>query len=210
MILAALEAARRTIGMSLPAHGRRLARVLPVRQLRHRRQLAASARVGRNGGDDALCLDAGSVWHDGGHRHARRRHLRHLWLAADGYRRRQRLHARRHPCCRPDVRRTGKSRGSHLGPVRHHLRVRGRQRDVGRDHHDPDHDPRRLPPGFCRRHRGQRVGGWPDHAPGDGRWRIHHGRAAQYLLCLGCHRGGYPGHPLFQRDLLQHRLLRAR
>ena len=107
MILAALEAARRTIGMSLPAHGCHLAGVLPVRQLRHRRQLAASARVGRNGGDDALCLDAGPVWHDGGHRHARRRHLRHLWLAADGDRRRQRLHARRDPGRRPDVRRTG-------------------------------------------------------------------------------------------------------
>ena len=46
--------------------------------------------------------------------------------------------------------------------------------------------------------------------PGDGRRRLHHGRAAQHLLCLGRHRGGDPGHPLFQRHLLQHRLLRAR
>jgi TRAP-type uncharacterized transport system fused permease subunit len=37
------------------------------------------------------------------------------WLTADGYRRRQRLHARRHPCCRPDVRRACKGRGSHIG-----------------------------------------------------------------------------------------------
>jgi len=77
MILAALEAAGARSACRCPPW--LSSRWRSTRSaIHHWRQLAASARVGRNGDDDALCLDAGSVWHDGEHRHSRRRHLQYV------------------------------------------------------------------------------------------------------------------------------------
>ena len=49
--------------------------------------------------------------------------------------------------------------------------------------HHPADEALRLPLGLRRRRRGDLVDGRPDHAAGDGRGRLHHGRDAERALC---------------------------
>ncbi len=59
-----------------------------------------------------------------------------------------------------------------------------------------------YPPGLRRRGRGHRIHGRADHAAGDGRGGLHHGRDAGRALCRGGQGGADPGRALFRHLLL--------
>ena len=83
---------------------------------------------------------------------------------------------------RPRARRPGQGRRDLVRPDGHDQRLRHRQRRDRRPIHDPADEALRLPAVFRRRGRGDRLDGRPDHAAGDGRGRLHHGRDHQRPL----------------------------
>ena len=103
---------------------------------------------------------------------------------------------RQHP------RRPGQGRGIRVGHDGHDLGLRRRQCRDRRPVHDSADDQVRLSPRLCRRRRGHRLDGRTDHAAGDGRGRLHHGRDAGRRL-LGHRQGrGDPRHPVFRLRVL--------
>jgi len=138
------------------------------------------------------------------------RHRRHLWNSDPGI---GHLHLPVHPVrFLPRTRRhdpsvqqrragfrrprpgwSGQGGGDLLRLHGHDLRLRRGQRAHHRTiHHSPD-EALRLYPGICRRRRSHLIDGRTDHAAGDGRGGLHHGRNPQRALCRHCQGGRHPG-----------------
>ena len=103
---------------------------------------------------------------------------------------------RRHP------RRSGQGRGVRLGHDGHDLGLRRRQCRHRRPVHDSPDDQVRLSPRLRRRRRGHRLDGRTDHAAGDGRGRLHHGRDAGRRIFRHRQGRGDPGDPVFRLRVL--------
>ena len=84
---------------------------------------------------------------------------------------------------RRHARRAGQGLRRLLGADGHGLRLRRRQRRRLRPVHHPADEALRLPRRLRRRRRGDLVDGRADHAAGDGRRRLHHGRDDRRALC---------------------------
>ena len=103
---------------------------------------------------------------------------------------------------RPRARRPGQGRGDLVRHDGHDLGLRRRQRAHGRPVHDPADEALRLFVGVRRRGRGDVQHGRPDHAAGDGRGRVHHGRDAQRAVRDDRQGGGDSGDPLLRDRVL--------
>jgi hypothetical protein len=103
---------------------------------------------------------------------------------------------------RPRPRRAGQGRGVRLRHDGNDLRLRRRQCRHRRPVHDSADDQVRLSPRLCRRRRGHRLDGRTDHAAGDGRGRLHHGRDARGAIFRDRQGGGDSGHPVFRLRVL--------
>ena len=103
---------------------------------------------------------------------------------------------------RPRARRSGEGRGDLVGHDGHDLRLGRGQRADRRPVHDPADEALRLFAGVRRRGRGDREHGRPDHAAGDGRGRLHHGRDAQRAVRHHRQGRGRPRDPVLRDRVL--------
>ena len=92
--------------------------------------------------------------------------------------------------------------GDRLGTDGHDLGLGRRQCRHHRPVHHPADEALRLSRGLCRRRRGDGLDGRPDHAAGDGRGGLHHGRDAGRRILRGGQGGDHPGAALFRLGLL--------
>nr|BFE96019.1 hypothetical protein GCM10020185_65550 [Pseudomonas brassicacearum subsp. brassicacearum] len=91
----------------------------------------------------------------------------------------QAVHRFRHGPVRPQTGRAGESGGGVIGADGHHHRLRHRQRGYHRAIHHPVDEALRLQGRVCRRCGSDFQHGQPDHAAGNGRGGLHHGRNHQ-------------------------------
>ena len=103
---------------------------------------------------------------------------------------------------RPHPRRSGQGRGVRIRHDGHDLGLRRRQCRHRRPVHHSADDQVRLSPRLCRRRRGHRLDGRTDHAAGDGRGRLHHGRDAGRRIFHHRQGRGDSGDPLFRFRVL--------
>ncbi len=103
---------------------------------------------------------------------------------------------------RPRARRPGQGGGDLVGNDGHDLGLGRGQRAHRRPVHDPADEALRLFAGVRRRGRGDVQHGRPDHAAGDGRGRVHHGRDAQRAVRDDRQGRGDPGDPLLRDRVL--------
>ena len=92
----------------------------------------------------------------------------------------------------------GQGRGVLLGADGDDLGLGRRQRRLHRAVHHPADEALRLSPGVRGRRRGDGLHGRADHAAGDGRGRLHHGRDARRRLRRDRQGGDHPGRPLLR------------
>ena len=114
----------------------------------------------------------------------------------------QAVHRRVARLRRPCARRRGQGVGHRLGTDGHDLRLGRRQCRHHRPVHHPADEALRLSRRLCRRRRGDSVDGRPDHAAGDGRGGLHHGRDAGRRILRGRQGGAHPGDPVLRLGLL--------
>ncbi len=103
---------------------------------------------------------------------------------------------------RPRARRTGEGGGDLVGDDGHDLRFRRGQRADRRPIHDPVDEALRLFAGLRRRGGSHGQHGRADHAAGDGRGRVHHGRNAERAVRDDRQGRGHSGDPVLRDGVL--------
>ncbi len=102
---------------------------------------------------------------------------------------------------RPHQGRPGQGGGGVVGADGHDQRLGRGQRGHHGSVHDPADEALRLQAGLRRRRRGHVEHGRADHAAGDGRGGLHHGRDHRRALCRDLQGRGHPGDAVFPHRL---------